>query len=109
MEKAEEEAREYYRSVPLHDVPFIWHRTDRDKAKTSGSTSDRGVISSVWEKPLPVYFASNMEKAKHEMNMQDRNPFELVYIVDVFVAYDEDTPKIYTITDVKGSVHGEDF
>lgn len=50
-----------------------------------------------------------MEKAKHEMNMQDRNPFELVYIVDVFVAYDEDTPKIYTITDVKGSVHGEDF
>ena len=109
LEQAEDEAKEYYRYVQLFDAPFIWHRTDRDKAKTSGNTSDRGVVSKVTNKPLPVYFASNMEKAKHDMNMQDKNPFELVYIVDVFVSYDPDgNPKFYTISDVKKTIHGGD-
>jgi hypothetical protein len=84
------------------NVPFIWHRTDREKGKAKGATSDRGIIAKVSDKPLPVYFPSESDEAKQRMTKVKRNPFDLVYLVDVLVEYDDqDEPITYTVTDLR--------
>jgi hypothetical protein len=82
-------------------VPFIWFRTDREKGKARGTTSDRGIIAKITEKPLPVFFPSETDEAKQRMTKVKQNPFDLVYIVDALVEYnDEGEPVSYTITDL---------
>lgn len=82
-------------------VPFIWHRTDREKGKASGQTSDRGIVAKVSDKPLPVYFASEIENQKDQMTKVKNNPFDLIYMVDVGVEYENDgTPRSYTILNI---------
>jgi hypothetical protein len=82
-------------------VPFIWFRTDRERGKASGQTSDRGIIAKITEKPLPVYFASSIDSAKDRMTKLKANPFDLVYIVDAAIEYDDDdNPKSYTIMNI---------
>lgn len=86
-------------------VPFIWHRTDREKGKFGGQTSDRGVVVKITDKPLPVYFASEIENFKDKMVKIKRNPFNLVYNVDVAIEYDEkEEPKSYTILNIHGII-----
>jgi hypothetical protein len=83
-------------------VPFIWFRTDREKGKARGTTSDRGIIAKITEKPLPVFFPSEADEAKQRMTKVKQNPFDLVYVVDALVEYDDEgEPVSYTITDLK--------
>jgi|GEM_PF-3306283 len=93
-----------------NNVPFIWYRTDREKGKAKGFTSDRGVIAKVSEKPLPVHFASEIENQKDMMTKaKDRNPFSLVYLVDVAIEVeDEDTPRSYTILNIHQIIGGDE-
>ena len=87
-----------------NNVPFIWFRTDREKGKSSGQTSDRGIVATVSDRPLPVFFASEMENQKDQMIKTRANPFKIVYTVDVAVEYDEEeNPKSYTILTIHGS------
>lgn len=89
-------------------VPFIWYRTDREKGKASGQTSDRGIVAKVTDKPLPVYFASEIDNHKNKMTKVKTNPFDLIYLVDVAVELDENgDPKSYTILNIHDVV-GED-
>lgn len=81
-------------------VPFIWHRTDREKGKEKGQTSDRGIVAKITDKPLPVFFASETD-SKDRMVRIAENPFNRVYVVDVDVQYDESNePKGYTILNI---------
>lgn len=84
-------------------VPFIWFRTDRDKGKATGQTSDRGIIAPLSDKPLPVYFASEID-SKERMIRIKNNPFDAVFIVDVSVRLDADgNPISYTIMNIHGT------
>ena len=90
------------------NVPFIWFRTDRERGRSSGQTSDRGVVAKITDKPLPVFFASEMENQKDQMIKTKNNPFALVYIVDVSVSYDEEKdPKRYTIMNIHQVIDGD--
>lgn len=90
-------------------VPFVWYRTDREKGKSAGQTSDRGIVTKVTDRPLPVYFASDMKNQKNSMIKTEHNPFSVVYIVDVSVEYSEaDEPRTYTITNIHKVVTGGD-
>jgi len=92
------------------NVPFIWFRTDREKGKAAGSTSDRGIVAKISDKPLPVFFASEMENQKDRMTkVRNKNPFDLVYIVDVAVEYDEEeTARSLTILHIHQIIGGDD-
>jgi len=82
-------------------VPFIWFRTDREKGKSGGQTSDRGIVAKITDKPLPVFFASEIENIKNKMVKVKNNPFDLVYSVDVAIEHDaEGDPKSYTILNI---------
>lgn len=83
------------------DVPFIWFRTDREKGKSSGQTSDRGIIAKITDKPLPIFFVSEIDNAKDRMTKIKANPFDLIYKVDVAIEYDdEDNPTRYIIMNI---------
>lgn len=83
------------------DVPFIWFRTDREKGKSSGQTSDRGIIAKITDKPLPVFFASEIDNAKDRMTKIKANPFDLVYKVDTAIEYDDEgNPTRYIIMNI---------
>lgn len=90
-----------------YNVPFIWHRTDREKGKASGQTSDRGVVAKITDKPLPVYFASEVDNHKDQMVKTKNNPFDLVYLVDVAITKDDaGEPKSYTIMNIHKVIGG---
>jgi hypothetical protein len=90
-----------------YSVPFVWHRTDREKGKASGQTSDRGIVAKITDKPLPVYFASEIDNHKDQMTKTEHNPFDLVYLVDVAVTKaDDGEPKSYTILNIHKIIGG---
>ncbi len=83
------------------NAPFIWFRTDREKGRPAGQTSDRGIVAKISEKPLPVYFASEVDSLKDQMTKIKSNPFDLIYVVDVAVEHGErGEPKAYTILNI---------
>jgi hypothetical protein len=87
------------------NVPFIWFRTDREKGKAIGQTSDRGIVAKISDKPLPVFFASEIDNFKDQMNKTKSNPFDLVYLVDVGVELSETgDPRSYTILNIHRTV-----
>lgn len=91
-----------------NNVPFVWHRTDREKGKAVGQTSDRGIVAKIADKPLPVYFASEIENQKDKMTKMHENPFDLVYLIDVSVEYDQDdVPRSYTILSINQIIGGD--
>ena len=71
-------------------------------AKEKGKTNDRGVINSISEKPLPVYFAKTMNDLKSKMVGRSSNPFIKPFRVDALVTYENGEPKSYTVIDVHG-------
>lgn len=84
----------------LRGVEMILHQANRGPAKAKGATGDKGVIETVSDKPLPVYFAEGVNKLKDRMVRGTKNPLKYVYNVDVWVHRDEGLVKAYTVTDV---------
>ena len=96
------------KSSTEYGVPFIWHRTDREKGKATGQTSDRGIVAKITERALPVFFASEIDNYKDQMVKTKTNPFDLVYLVDVAVSYEDDgEPKSYTILNIHNVIGAE--
>ena len=86
-------------------MPFIWFRTDREKGKAGGQTSDRGIVAKITDKTLLVFFASEIENFKDKMVKVRNNPFDLVYTVDVAIELDEEgEPKSYTILNIHETI-----
>lgn len=75
---------------------LILDQTTRKPAKEAGRTGDRGVIASVSDKVLPVYFRKNAQGLKDKMILSDDNPLKFVFIVDAFVHYLDGNPTAYT-------------
>lgn len=72
--------------------PFYWHTASRGKpAKT-----DKGVIESVEDKPVPVIFES--DDVKQAMVEGKDHPFRTTYIVDVELIILRGKVKAYKIT-----------
>lgn len=84
----------------LTNVHMILHQANRGPAKARGQTGDKGVIESISEKPLPVYFAEGVNKLKDRMIRSTKNPLKYVYNVDVWVHRENGIAKAYTVTEV---------
>ncbi|MEN2786218.1 hypothetical protein ACFOKI_07430 [Sphingomonas qilianensis] len=87
----------------LRKVVLSLQQTNTGPAKASGKTADRGIIRSVTEKPLAVYFAKTIEDLKKKMVGRSSNPFRQPFKVDVLVEYEAGEPKSYTVIDVHGA------
>jgi hypothetical protein len=67
-------------------VPFIWSRLDRDKAKTGAGSPNRGLIEEIDQKPHVVLFTDEMSYLKADMIVDEANPLQMVYFVDVSIS-----------------------
>ncbi len=81
-------------------VALYWAQTNWIEAKTQGRTGDRGIIESIWPKPLPVYFTSENSIIKHKMTSGEFNPSKHAYIVDVSTESVRGQPIAYTVIDL---------
>lgn len=87
----------------LRKVVLSLQQTNTGPARESGKTGDRGVIQSISNKPLAVYFAKTLEDLKQKMVGRSSNPFRQPFKVDVLVSYEDGEPKSYTVIDVHGA------
>lgn len=105
----DDDATQVARHVTEPNVLFIWYRTDRDKARSRGQTSDRGIVAKISTKPLPVYFQSTVDNYKDRMNQEKYNVFNVIYMVDVSVEYDSNgSPKSYTILNLHRTIRPDE-
>lgn len=87
----------------LRKVILSLQQTNTGPAKERGKTGDRGIILSVTDKPLAVYFARTFDDLKKKMVGRTSNPFRQPFKVDVLVGYEAGEPKSYTVIDVHGA------
>jgi hypothetical protein len=93
-------ALEHSGAVDHENVLMYFHQTNLENPKAQGRTGDRGVIKSIYSKPLPVYFISDLDRDKVKTFVDDpnMNPFKASYRVDVNVETDRnDRPKFYRV------------
>ena len=83
-----------------NEVVIIFEQASRKPGKEKGRTVDKGVISDISEKPLPVYFRKSFQDLKEKMVRGEVNPLTNAFVVDVHVARIDGEPKAYTITEV---------
>lgn len=69
------------------------------KNDASAKTGDRGIIESISEKPVKIYFSS--ESVKNRILSLDTNLFQLIFLVDVDVKMIDGKPILYRIIEVK--------
>lgn len=87
----------------LRKVVLSLQQTNTGPARERGKTGDLGVIQSISNKPLAVYFAKTLEDLKMKMVGRSSNPFRQPFKVDVLVSYEDGEPKSYTVIDVHGA------
>lgn len=93
-------ALEYKSDADYKNVLMYFHQTNIEDPKQDGRTGDRATIKSVSDKPLPVYFISDLDNDKVKSFKDDPslNPFKASYRVDVNVETDRnDIPKFYRV------------
>ncbi|MGO6709981.1 hypothetical protein [Rhizobium leguminosarum] len=89
------------------EVMLFMDQANRHPGKESGRTGDRGIIPSISEKALPVYFRKSFQDIKGHMT-RDVNPLTSTFVVDVHVQYLGNEPKGYMITDVHQAIPADD-
>lgn len=89
-------------------VAMYWAQTNWMESKTGGRTGDRGIIESITDKPLPVYFVSENSVVKNRMTSGEFNPSKHAFIVDVSVESARGQPVAYTIIDLHDTVPFDD-
>lgn len=82
------------------EVELVLHQTNIGPAKEKGQTGDKGVIASVSDKPLPLYFAPSISNLKDKLVRAKSNPLGQHMNVDAWVIRDKGIPKSYTILEV---------
>jgi hypothetical protein len=104
-------ALEYRGDADYKDVLMYFHQTNVEDPKSQGRTGQRATIRSVSEKPLPVYFISDIDKDRVKSFTDDptKNPFKASYRVDVNVEKDRmEIPKFYRILRLHEILPAED-
>ena len=87
-----------YKKVSMH-----FYQTNIDDPKASGRTADKAIIRTISDKPLPVYFVSDLDQQKIRYILDDpnENPFRVSLVVDVNVETNRhDEPVFYRIMGV---------
>ncbi len=82
------------------NVLMYFHQTNVEEPKSQGRTGDKAYIKAVCNKPLPVFFISELDSDKVKSFRDDSslNPFKASYRVDVNVETDRnEVPKFYRV------------
>lgn len=79
---------------------LFFEQASRKPGKETGRTGDRGVISDISDKALPVYFRKSFQDLKDQMVRGDVNPLTNAFVVDVHVQWVDGEPKGYIVTEV---------
>lgn len=92
-------------SAILQEVPLLFEQATRRPGRERGRTGDRGIISEVSPKALPVYFRRSVQNLKEQMVRGETNPLtDMAYIVDVYVIRVDGEPKGYMVTAVHATI-----
>ncbi len=91
------------------EVVLVFEQASRKPGRESGRTGDKGIISEISPKSLPVYFRKSVQGLKEQMIKGDENPLSNVaFIVDAYVFRINGEPKSYIITAVYNSIPLDD-
>lgn len=93
------------------NVLMYFHQTNVEDPKSEGRTGDKAVIKTISDKPLPVYFISDLDKDKIKTFVDDptMNPFKASYRVDVNVETDRnEVAKFYRVMRLHEIIPGDD-
>ena len=91
------------------EVVLVFEQASRRPGREAGRTGDRGIITEVSKKALPVYFRKSVQGLKEQMIKGDENPLAgIAFIVDAFVVRVGGEPKAYKITEVHGAIPLDD-
>lgn len=85
------------------NVLMYLYQANVDSPKAEGRTGNKAVISSLFERALPVYFASEIDRERifDTVHSTDYNPFMASYVVDVNIECDRNNkPRIYRVIHV---------
>jgi hypothetical protein len=98
-----QKALEYKGEADHRSVLMYFYQTNTDEPKATGRTGNKAIIKSISQKPLPVYFVSEMDQQRIMYTLADPkiNPFKASLIVDVNVETDRnEIPRFYRIVNV---------
>jgi hypothetical protein len=91
------------------EVVLVFEQASRRPGRESGRTGDRGIISEVSPKALPVYFRKSVQGLKEQMVMGEANPLnDTGFIVDAYVVRINGEPKMYKIMEVYRAIPLDD-
>lgn len=81
-----------------HMVSMYLHKLDSQHHENTARSPDRGVIECITMKPLPVHWVSKMDSVR--VKNDQKNPFKLIYTVDVNVQTKRGLPIAYRVLNV---------
>ena len=93
------------------NVLMFLFQTNTDEPRSQGTTADRAVIKAISDKPLRLYFASELDQDRMYTfkNDPESNPFKASYIVDVNVETDRnDKPVTYRVVRLREIIPDDD-
>ncbi|WP_192243823.1 hypothetical protein [Mesorhizobium silamurunense] len=91
----------------MREVMLFMDQTNRSPGKEKGRTGDKGVIPSISDKPLPVWFRrSSVTDLKGQIT-KDANPMTSTFVVDVQVQSVAGEPKGYIVIAVHDAIPGD--
>ncbi|RUP07922.1 hypothetical protein [Hyphomicrobium sp.] len=102
------DGRPAVRSEKRTDVILIIEAANRRAGKAAGRTVDKGIISSITGKALPLWFPESLGYLKHQIVSGEVNPFQTAFVVDAIVQFVDDRPKVYVITEIHRSIPIDD-
>ncbi|HNC32192.1 MAG TPA: hypothetical protein PKX08_19410, partial [Cyclobacteriaceae bacterium] len=104
-----QKALEYKGEADHKSVLMYFYQANTDEPKVTGRTGNKAIIKSISEKPLPVFFVSELDQQKimYTLSEPKMNLFKASLIVDVNVETDrKDIPRFYRIMHVHEIIPG---
>jgi hypothetical protein len=94
IQENEKKGQAYHQKVLM-----TFYQTNKNEAKAEKKLGERAIIESIWAKPLPVVFVSNLvgNKIKNQILSGINNPYKLGFIVDVNVETHKGNPACYRV------------
>ncbi|RUU85599.1 hypothetical protein EOB59_31580 [Mesorhizobium sp. M7A.F.Ca.MR.176.00.0.0] len=89
------------------EVMLFMDQANRSPGKEKGRTGDKGVIPSISDKPLPVWFRRSFVTDLKGQMTKDANPMTSTFVVDVQVQSVAGEPKGYIVIAVHDAIPGE--
>ncbi|BCG92070.1 hypothetical protein [Mesorhizobium sp. 131-2-1] len=85
------------------EVMLFMDQANRGPGKEKGRTGDKGIIPSISDKALPVYFRKSINDLKGQIT-KEVNPLTSTFVVDVHVQSVAGEPKGYIVTEVHDAI-----